>query len=127
MPSVETEGFDEAIAALKAGPDRMREAIYQATKDATSTVADTVRANTPVHTGRLLAAWRTRVEASLTGAKGTVSNKVRYASFVERGNHPYHPMRAQPMVAKGVTLTTGTVNTIYDVAVHKATDEIQSA
>lgn len=105
----------------------MKEAVYQATKDATGVVAEAIRENTPVHSGRLLAAWRTRVEASLTGAKGTVSNKVRYANFVEHGNHPYHPMRAQPMAAKGVALTTGTVNAIYDMAVRKAKDEIQSA
>lgn len=127
MASVDIKGFDEAIAAMKAGPDRMKEALYQATRDATGVVAGTIRANTPVHSGRLLAGWRTRVEASLSGAKGTISDKVRYANFVERGDHPYHPMRAQPMVAKGVALTTGTVNSIYDVAIRKATDEIQSA
>lgn len=131
MPSVETQGFDEAIAAMKAGPDRLKEALYQATREATGVTVDAIRANTPVAVksrtpGELLANWRSRVEGTLGGARSTISNKVRYSNFVEYGQHPYHPMRAQPMVAKGVALTTGTVNTIYDVAVRKATAELQS-
>ena len=113
-------GFDEAEARLAAGPARLRDALYAATKDGTALVATAIRANTPVRSGRLLAGWRTKVEQTGDGAVGTISDRVRYAPFVERGQHPHEPMRAQPMVAKGVAETTEPVRRLYEIKVAEA-------
>ena len=118
MPdSVELDGFDEAQAKMAAAPAALRKALLDTTREATGVVAAAIRGGTPIHSGRLLSGWQTRVEATVDGATGKISNKVRYLVFVNRGNHPYRPMRAQPFVAEGVAVTTGTVRALYEANV----------
>jgi Bacteriophage HK97-gp10, putative tail-component len=121
---VETRGFDEAERELLSAPAQLARVLYETTREGTALVADAIRADTPVHTGRLLAGWKTKVEETVDGGKGTISNKVRYGPFVERGAHPYKPMRAQPMVAEGTAATMGTVRRLYEVRVEQVVNTL---
>jgi Bacteriophage HK97-gp10, putative tail-component len=134
--SVEFKGFDEAEAELEALPGQLRRAAYEATRDAAKVLLDAFRSNTPVAgvasprmrkgtaypAGALLRGWGSRVEQTVDGAEGRVTNKVYYGPFVERGAHPGRPMRANPITARGVALATGTVEAIYDAKIREVVE-----
>jgi Bacteriophage HK97-gp10, putative tail-component len=129
MPdSIEFKGWNEALAELELLPDQLRRTLLEATKEASGVLVDALRSQSPVAAiarprvrkgnvfpaGSLLRGWTKRVVETIDGAEGTVKNKVYYESFVERGAHPGHPMRANPITARGVALSTGTIEAIYE-------------
>jgi hypothetical protein len=81
-------GLDFAKAL---NPDKARAAMKRGLSKSMKVVANQVKVETPVDTGRLRAGMTDEVRESGNEIIGVVGNNVEYAPFVELGSSPHFP------------------------------------
>jgi hypothetical protein len=86
MTTVDTSEF---LVSLNAELTKLADDIYREAQKAGFEIVNEAKTRTPVRTGSLRAAWKTRSQKTSTGGWVEVSNDVKYAPDIEYGTKPH--------------------------------------